>query len=118
MTTKDMTSHIMTSLVACIIAMMAFWMVEARNYITRQDAINIINDNSPYLKDKAWLQAEILRANADNKALSAAIQRNNEVTSELKTEVAVLNKTLQNFIDQNTRTELRETTANARLGLN
>ena len=106
MNMKELTSHIMTSLIACVIAMMAFWMVEARNYITRSEAVELITINSPYTKDKAWLQAEINRANADNKSLSEAIQRNNEVTSELKLELAVLNKALQNLIEQNRRAEL------------
>lgn len=100
MTMKDLTSNIVTSLGACVIAMMAFWMAEARNYVTRTEAIELIQTNSPYNADKVWITAEINRANESNRMLNETIQRHNEVTSQLKVEIAVLNKTLQTILDR------------------
>jgi peptidoglycan hydrolase CwlO-like protein len=92
---RDIVTYAVTSLITIVIAMMGFWMLEARNYITRSDAIQLIEANSPYAKDKVWIVAEINRANEANKELKNVIDKTNEVLNELRVEIAVLNENLK-----------------------
>jgi hypothetical protein len=96
---KDFTNNIVTSLMACVVAMIAFWMVEARNYVTRDETIKLIESNSPYSQDKNMIMAELSRTNLEAKDMKRSNDETREVLSELKVEIAVLNKVLQNIQD-------------------
>lgn len=89
---------------ACIIAMIAFWMVEARNYIKRDEVVQLIESQSPYAKDKSLIMAELNRANDSNKALEQTVSQMKDVLMDLKIEIAVLNKTLQGIREEEQNT--------------
>ena len=68
--------------------------------VIRSEVIEIIENQSPYLKDKQFIM-ERLSANKETQAaFAAALQRNTDVMNELKIQIATLAKTLEALEDR------------------
>jgi hypothetical protein len=84
-----------TTSVGIIITMMGFWVAIGRNMTTKSEVLHMIETQCPYSQDKQFIM-ERLSANKETQAAFAnALQRNTEVMTELKVQIATLGKTLE-----------------------
>lgn len=91
---------IATTSIGIIITLLGFWAGVIKNIVTRNEIIQIIEANSPYLQDKQFIM-ERLASNKENQtAFANALQRNTEVMNELKIQIATLGKTLEALEDR------------------
>lgn len=91
---------IATTSIGVIITLLGFWAGVIRNMVTKNEVIQIIEANSPYLQDKQFIM-ERLASNKENQtAFANALQRNTEVMNELKIQIATLGKTLEAIEDR------------------
>lgn len=91
---------IATTSIGVIITLLGFWAGVVRNMVTKNEVIQIIEANSPYLQDKQFIM-ERLASNKENQtAFANALQRNTEVMNELKIQIATLGKTLEAIEDR------------------
>lgn len=86
---NEITTNIIVSLVTCVIAMIAFWMIEARDYVTEGKVSRMIELQSP----RAIKDIEEERK-VEQEKLSALIERNTRAINALEVQIAVLNHTL------------------------
>lgn len=92
--------NIATTSIGIIVTMLGFWVTIGKNMVTRSEVIEIIENQSPYLKDKQFIM-ERLSANKETQAaFAAALQRNTDVMNELKIQIATLAKTLEALEDR------------------
>lgn len=62
-----------TTLATVVIAMVGFWLIEARDYITRDEAQVMIESQSPYLRDRAMILEKLTEGTSVNKELTQAV---------------------------------------------
>lgn len=87
--------NIATTSIGVIVTMLGFWVTIGRNMATKAEVISIVENHSPYLKDKQFIM-ERLNSNKENQAAFAnALQRNSDVMNELKVQIGILGKTLE-----------------------
>lgn len=92
--------NIATTSIGIIVTMLGFWVAIGKNMVTKAEVIEIIENQSPYLKDKQFIM-ERLSANKETQAaFAAALQRNTDVMNELKIQIATLGKTLEALEDR------------------
>lgn len=84
-----------TTAVGIIITLVSFWASVIKNMVSKSEIENLIQTHSPYLQDRQFIM-ERLAANKENQvAFATALQRNTEVMTELKIQIATLAKTLE-----------------------
>lgn len=89
--------NIATTSLGIIVTMIGFWVTIGRNMATKAEVSHMIETLSPYNQDRQFIM-ERLAVNKESQAqLSLALQKNTEVMSELKAQIAVLGKTLENL---------------------
>ena len=89
--------NIATTSLGIIVTMIGFWVTIGRNMATKAEVASMIETLSPYNQDRQFIM-ERLAINKETQAqLSLALQKNTEVMSELKSQIAVLGKTLENL---------------------
>jgi hypothetical protein len=89
--------NIATTSIGIIVTMIGFWVAIGRNMATKAEVSHMIETLSPYNQDRQFIM-ERLAVNKESQAqLSFALQKNTEVMSELKAQIAVLGKTLENL---------------------
>lgn len=87
--------NIATTSIGIIVTMLGFWITIGKNMVTKAEVIEIIEKQSPYLQDKQFIM-ERLNSNKETQAqFASALQRNTEVMTELKIQIATLAKTLE-----------------------
>lgn len=87
--------NIATTSVGIIVTMVGFWFTMGRNIPSRSEVVDMIESKSPYLHDKQFIM-ERLASNKETQAvLTSMLQRNTEVMTELKVQIATLGKTLE-----------------------
>lgn len=84
-----------TTSIGIIITLVSFWASVIRHMITKTDAISLIENHSPYLQDKQFIMERLASNKENQKAFANALQRNTEVMTELKVQIATLGKTLE-----------------------
>jgi septal ring factor EnvC (AmiA/AmiB activator) len=75
----------------------AFWFGIMRHLLKKDDIINLIELHSPYLQERESIMTRLDMAKDMQSQFASALQKNTEVMSELKTQIAVLGKTLENL---------------------
>lgn len=92
--------NITTSMLSVIIALIGFWSAFIKNLVNRHDVEKMIeknNSQSPYAQDRQVIM-ERLQANKEmQNLLSKTLERNTEVMTELKIQIATLGTTLENL---------------------
>lgn len=78
--------QVATSLVAVVVAMLAFWFVEGREYVTRAEASEMIAKESPYIRDRNMVLDRLSEMVEINRQLAQAIQDLRVEISELRIE--------------------------------
>ena len=85
---KDSWKTIAIAAISCITLMVGFWLVESRNYISRADASEMIQLESPYTKDR-----QLVLKNLDS--INQKLEENNKLINELNVEIARLRAELE-----------------------
>ena len=75
----------------------AFWFNIVRHLLKKEDIIELIELHSPYLQERETIMTRLDLAKDMQVQFASALQKNTEVMAELKTQIAVLGKTLENL---------------------
>ena len=87
--------NIATTSVGIIVTMLGFWVAIGRNMATRAEVAEMIETKSPYLHDRQFIMERLAVNKETQAAFASALQRNTEVMTELKVQIATLGKTLE-----------------------
>jgi len=92
--------NIATTSIGIIITMIGFWITIGKNMVTKAEVLAMIETQSPYVNDRQFIM-ERLNSNKENQAAFAlALQRNTDVMTELKIQIATLGNTLKALEDR------------------
>lgn len=80
---KDTWKSIAVGALSCLTLMVGFWLVEAREYVSRTEVSEMIKTQSPYVADR-----QLILASMDN--LSRTLEENNKAINSLNVEIARL----------------------------
>jgi len=89
-----------TSMVSVVIALIGFWTTFVKNLVTRKEVEEMIINNaqsSQYLKDRQFILERLNTHKEDTNILFRALEKNTEVMTELKIQIATLGKTLESI---------------------
>jgi hypothetical protein len=75
----------------------AFWLGVVRHLLKKEDIVELIELHSPYLQERETIMTRLDIAKDMQVQFASALQKNTEVMSELKIQIAVLGKTLENL---------------------
>jgi hypothetical protein len=92
--------NIATTSIGIIITMIGFWITIGKNMVTKAEVIEILENQSPYLQDKQFIMERLASNKESQAAFALALQRNTEVMTELKIQIATLGKTLEALEDR------------------
>jgi hypothetical protein len=87
--------NIATTSIGIIITLIGFWAGVIRHMATKQDVCEMIETRSPYVNDRNYIMKRLAVNKEIQAQLSTALQRNSEVMSDLKVQIATLGKTLE-----------------------
>ena len=85
---KDSWRTIAIASISCITLMLGFWLVESKNYISRADASEMIQLESPYTVDR-----QLVLKNLDS--INQKLEENNKLINVLNVEIARLRAELE-----------------------
>jgi hypothetical protein len=68
--------------------------------VTKSEIENLIQTHSPYMQDRQFIMERLASNKEIQTAFSNALQRNTEVMTELKIQIATLGKTLEALEDR------------------
>jgi len=80
---KDAWKSIAVGAISCLTLMIGFWLVEAREYVSRAEVSEMIKTQSPYVADR-----QLILTSMDN--LSRTLEENNKAINSLNVEIARL----------------------------
>tara|TARA_R110000824_G_scaffold322534_4_gene509361 strand:+ start:586 stop:858 length:273 start_codon:yes stop_codon:yes gene_type:complete len=80
---KDSWKSIAVGAISCLTLMVGFWLVEAREYVSRSEVSEMIKTQSPYVADR-----QLILAGMEN--LSETLEENNRAINSLNVEIARL----------------------------
>ncbi len=89
---KDIWKTLAISAASCVILMTSFWLIEVKDYVTRSEASQMIQTQSPYLADRQL----VLKSLND---MNDTLRKNTEVISALNLEIARLRTELDRLPD-------------------
>lgn len=84
-----------TTSIGVIITLVGFWATVIRHMATKQDVCEMIKTRSPYVEDRQYIMERLAMNKEIQAQLSCALQKNSEVMSDLKVQIATLAKTLE-----------------------
>jgi hypothetical protein len=96
--------NIATTSIGIIVTMVGFWIAIGKNMVTRQEVVEIIKNDSPYLQDRQFIMERLASNKETQAAFANALQRNSDVMNELKVQIATLGKTLEALEERIERT--------------
>jgi hypothetical protein len=85
---KDGWRSIAVGSISCLTLMVGFWLVEAREYVSRAEVSELIKTQSPYVADR-----QLILAGMEN--LSETLEENNKAINSLNVEIARLRAELE-----------------------
>ena len=89
-----------TTSIGIIVTMVAFWVAVGKNMTTKAEVVELIKTQCPYSQDRQFIMERLATNKESQAALSIALQRNTEVMTELKIQIATLGKTLEALEDR------------------
>jgi predicted nucleic-acid-binding protein len=92
--------NLATTSIGIIITMLGFWLTIGRKMATTSEVCELIENRSPYLQDKQFIMERLATNKETQAAFATALQRNTEVMTELKIQIATLGKTLEALEDR------------------
>ena len=87
-----------TSMFSVVIALIGFWTTFVKNLVNRKEVEEMITTNSQagqYAKDRQFIMERLNSHKEDTNILFRALEKNTEVMTELKVQIATLGKTLE-----------------------
>ena len=90
--------NLTTSMLSIIIALIGFWTTFIKNLITRKEVEEMLvktQESSQYIKDRQFIMERLNSHKEDTNILFRALEKNTEVMTELKVQIATLGKTLE-----------------------
>jgi len=97
-TLGNLLENITTSMLSVIIALIGFWTTFIKNLVNRKDVEEMINrcaQSSQYSQDRQFIMERLNSHKEDTNILFRALEKNTEVMTELKVQIATLGKTLE-----------------------
>jgi hypothetical protein len=92
--------NIATTSVGIIVTMLGFWVTIGKKMVTRSEVLEMIKNESPYNQDRQFIMERLASNKETQAAFASALQRNTEVMTELKIQIATLGKTLEALEDR------------------
>lgn len=92
--------NIATTSIGIIVTMVGFWVAIGRNMATKAEVADMIETKSPYLVDRQFIMERLAINKETQAALTSMLQRNTEVMTELKIQIAMLGQTLKALEDR------------------
>ena len=90
-----------TSMLSIIIALIGFWTTFIKNLVSRKEVEKMIDDccasSSQYNQDRQFIMERLNTHKEDTNILFRALEKNTEVMTELKVQMATLGNTLQSL---------------------
>ena len=83
-----------------IVTLLGFWVGVGRKIVSREEIVEMIKNDSPYLQDKQFILERLAMNKETQAAFANALQRNSDVMNELKVQIATLGKTLEALEDR------------------
>ena len=87
--------NIATTSIGIIIPMVGFWVTVGKNMVTKLEVIDMIETLGPYNNDRQFIMERLANNKEMQTAFALALQRNTEVMTELKIQIAMLGSTLE-----------------------
>ena len=87
--------NIGTTAIGVVITLVGFWAGVIRHMVTKQDVCDLVENRSPYIKDRQFIMERLSVNKEIQNQLSLALQKNSEVMNELKVQIATLAKALE-----------------------
>lgn len=90
--------NITTSMISVIIALVGFWTTFIKNLVTKkevQEMIHSSSSSSQYVQDRTFIMERLNSYKEDTNILFRALEKNTEVMTELKIQIATLGNTLE-----------------------
>lgn len=90
--------NLTTSMLSIIIALVGFWTTFIKNLVNRKDVEEMIHrcaQSSQYAQDRQFIMERLDSHKEDTGILFKALEKNTEVMTELKVQIATLSKTLE-----------------------
>jgi hypothetical protein len=81
--------------VGALLAFTAFWVGVGRKIVTKDEMMEVINNQSPYSKDRSYIMERLENHKEHQQLFSEALQRNADVMNELRINIVALSKTLE-----------------------
>lgn len=78
-----------------IVTLIGFWVGVGRKVITKEEISRMIQNETPYCKDREFIMERLATNKETQAALSITLQKVIEVMNELKVQIATLGKTLE-----------------------
>lgn len=95
---SNLFENITTSMISVIIGLIGFWTTFIKNLVTRKDVQEMIQTcakSSQYIQDRQFIMERLNSHKEDTGVLFKALEKNTEVMTELKIQIATLGKTLE-----------------------
>jgi len=89
--------NVSMTILGILVTIGGFWLGIMRNLLSKKDIIELIELHSPYLRERESIMTRLDMARDMQVQFASALQKNTEVMAELKTQLAVLSKTLENL---------------------
>ena len=86
--------------IGALLAFTVFWVGVGRHVVTKDQLMEVISTQSPYVKDRNYIMERLDRYKEAQESFSEALQRNTEVMNELRINIATLAKTLEALEDR------------------
>ena len=86
---KSTVTQVAMTLAAVVTAMVTFWLVEGREYVTRAETSDIVSKESPYIADRALILESMARSESTNEKLATAIDNLNMTMVRIETRLEV-----------------------------
>lgn len=87
--------YVFATLVTVILTMISFWLMEGREFVTRNEALELIQQENKIILERMDSRDK------NEQRLESVLEKNTEAIQELKMQIATLNKTLE-FMEKGT----------------
>jgi hypothetical protein len=84
-----------TASIGIIVTLISFWVGLGRKIVTKEEITKMIQNETPYCKDREFIMERLATNKETQMALSITLQKVIEVMNELKIQIATLGKTLE-----------------------
>ncbi len=89
--------NLATSCIGVVVALVGVWVTIGKSIVTKSEVVEMIQTLSPYIGDRQFIMERLAVNKETASAFANALQRNTEVMTELKIQIATLGKTLESI---------------------